>query len=302
MTNPPPRLASFTIIPPSHRRAPPRGGRVWRPWMILVGLLAVAGLVAASTFSVNQRADTATLFAERNSIGEGLVVESAPIWVTKAARGASGLQGSPVELGAAGAEARPAIATDVWVYSVTLREANAASITSGVFVAELFIDEVSAGTVFVTQATANTTVVESVRLSFPIGASLSTSALYYLVVKPFVETGPTVSFVVQSNPNENLTWLSVGGSEVLVNPSFTAPVGATVRITGRIGQGETTADTMAHNIGVKLSGTFVTSPNWSPDFEGANDEETVSFIASSAGDYKYQCKYHPSMIGTITVA
>jgi plastocyanin len=266
--------------------------------MILIGLIAIAGLVAASTFSVNQRADTATLFAERNSIGEGLIVESAPIWVTNAARGASGLQASPVEIGAANVEARPAIAADMWVYSVTLREATAASVAAGVFTAELFIDEVSTGTVFVTQATADPAIVESVRLSFPIGPTLSTSSLYYLVVKPFVETGPTVTFVVQSNPNENPTWVSVGGSEVVVNPTFTAPVGATIRITGRIGQG----DTMAHNIGAKLAGTFVTSPNWSPDFEGAGDEEMVSFIASSAGDYKYQCKYHPSMIGTITVA
>lgn len=266
--------------------------------MILVGLLAIAGLVAASTFSVNQRADTATLFAERNSIGEGLVVESAPIWVTKAARGASGLQASPVELGAPGAEARPAIATDVWVYSVTLREASAASITSGVFVAELFIDEVSAGSVFVAQATADAAVVESVRLSFPIGPTLSTSALYYLVVKPFVQTGPTVTYTLQSTPSGDNTWTGVGGDIAgVVNPALTAAVGSTLQLVAKNGDGVT------HDIGIKTSaGVLVNPPGWSPDIEAIGSEQTIAWSAA-AGTYTYLCKYHAStMKGTITVA
>lgn len=266
--------------------------------MILAGLLVVAGLVAASTFSVNQRADTATLFAERNSVGEGLVVGSAPIWVTKMARGASGLQASPVELGAPGAEARPALPIDTWVYSVTLREASAASIPSGVFIAELFIDEVSAGSVYVAQNAANATLVESARLSFPIGPTLSTSALYYLVVRPFVQTGPTITYTLQSTPSADNTWTGVGGDIAgVVNPALSVPVGATLQLVARNGDGVT------HDIGLKdAAGALVNPPGWSPDIESIGSEQTIAWSAA-AGTYTYLCKYHAStMKGTITVA
>lgn len=276
-------------------RIPPRrrlhlGGRAWAT---LILLIAAAGLVGASNLTVNQRTDTASLYAERFSVGDDFVLADSTIWVTKAARAAYGMLGSAVELSQAPPEARPLLAVDQWVYSVTLKEANAASVAAGGnYSVDLFIDETSVGRVFVSQESADPDVVESVRLSFPVGPELSTSSLYYVVVKPFVQTGPTIEYTIESVPPAGTNKWRMGGVE---NPDITATVGATVKLTG------VNRDGAMHNLGIKdASGATLVGLTQMMEAEG--DQLMVSFVPTSAGEYKYLCSLHATtMFGKLIV-
>lgn len=293
---PGPRKTTFHVVHRAAPRPPLVSGRVW---VVLLLAIAAVGVVGASGFAVNQRADTSSIYAERFSIGDDFELTGSTIWVANAARAASGVQGSPVELAAAGGAAHPALVPDQWVYSVTLSEATPGAVGGGNFTADLFVDEVSVGRVFLSQDAPDAAAVESVRLSFPVGVNLAPSSLYYVVVKPFVQTGPTVAYTLQSTPAGGNTWTGQGaGIDGLVNPALTAPVGATLRLTAVSGDGVT------HDIGIKdASGALVSPPGWSADIEAVGSTATLSWAPTVAGSYTYLCKYHAAtMNGTLTVA
>lgn len=265
----------------------------------LVAALLAIGAVAAGSLSVTQKADTSSVFAERFAISEQFVVDASNVWVAKEAHAALGVQGSGIEMGASLPAARTVLRPDEWVYTVVVKEAGLATALGGDFTIELFVDEESAGRIFVAQAEPNHTVVEGVTASFAIGPGLSTSALYYVVVKPFVQVGPTIAFGVKSTPAGDLTWTGVGGTvEGVVNPGLTLTLGSTLRLTAANGDG------ILHNVGIKdASGTLMSPPGWSPDFESLGQQQTVSWTPTAAGTYTYLCKYHAAtMKGTITVS
>lgn len=291
------KLVEFERIndaPPRKRRS-----RVWtRGLPALFVVISLLGIVAASNLVVNQKTDTTSVYAERYSLTEQFTVGQSSVWVAKADRAASGVQGTPVELSAGLPEARSFLPTDQWVYSVPVTEASAGSVAGGNFTIELFVDELSVGKLFVTQQTADPAAIEGVTASFALGPIFSTSSLYYLVVKPFVQLGPTTTYTVESTPGGSLTWTGVGGAiDAQVNPTLTVPVGGTLRVTAQ------NADGITHDIGIKdASGTLVNPPGWSPDFESVGASQTIGWTPSAAGTYTYMCKYHAStMRGTITV-
>lgn len=262
----------------------------------LLALVAVAGLAAASALTVKQRQDTVTLHAERYTVGELFVVEGSALAPVPATLGALGVVGSPVEMTAANATARTPLVQDQWMYSVVVREANAGAVTGGQFSVELQLNGQSVGTVLASQNAADATAIEGIRASFGIGPTVDRSSLYYVVVKPYVPLGPTLSYTVRSNPNGNYTWVGVGGSiDGQVGPSIAAALGTTIQMTAR------NADGIAHNLGFRSGSALVNPPGWSPTITADGEEATLAWTPSAAGTYTYACQFHASMTGTITV-
>lgn len=283
-----------TFHPVGRPAAPRRAGRAW----LLVGLVAVAGLAAASALTVNQRHDTASLFAERYHIGEQVLVEGSTVAPAAAAAGALGVQGAPVEMARSLPVARTAVARDQWVYAVDVKEATPGAIAGGEFVVELHHDGVLVGRVHVAQATPEPDAVEGVRATFALGPELPASSLYYVQVRPFVPTGPVVEHTLRSHPSGDLTWQGVGGEhDGAVNPALTVQAGSTLRLTAR------NADGQVHNVGIKdAGGNLVDPPGWSPNLPAVGDERVIAWTPTAAGTYSYQCLYHAgTMRGTLTV-
>lgn len=292
-THPKPRQTTFHVVPPRQRVALRAGGRWWATLIILV---AAAGVVGASNLAVQQKSDTASIYAERFIVGENFELTDSRIWVTKAARAAVGVRGSAVELASAAAsEAHPALLPDQWVYSVTLKESSAASVGPGEYTADLFVDERSVGSVFLSQ-TVDEPAVESVKLSFPIGADLGTSSLYYVVVKPYVQTGPTITYKLQSTPAADETWTGLDGTPGGVNPDLTAPVGAVVKLTAVNGDG------VPHNIGIKSGSVLMEPPGFSGLIQAVGSQQTIAWVPTTTGEYTYLCGLHPgTMKGKLIV-
>lgn len=289
------------------RRTPiaPRPGRAACPPLLLrrrgalvLAVVALAGVVAASSLTVVQNRETQALYAERFEVAESFVVESSGVWPTKVDRVAVGGSGAPAELAAPFGEARTSLVRDQWVYSVTVKERSADAVANGVFTIDLVLDEVPKGRLFVAQATRDANAAEGVRASFALGPALATSALYHVIVKPYVPTGPMVEFTLKSTPSGDLTWTGSGGSiDGAVNPGLEVAPGSTLKVTA------VNADGIAHNFGVKDSANaLVDPPGWTADIEASGDTEVWTWTPTAAGAYTYLCKYHPTtMKGTVTV-
>jgi hypothetical protein len=262
---------------------------------LVILCVALGGVAAAATLTVQQRQEASALFAERVEVGEAFVIENGSFFPVAETLGGIGLPGAPIEL-AHDATVRTALSRDHWVYAVTVREAGAGLVTSGTYSLELFLDGRAMGVLHVTQAAADPAQVESVRAAFDVGTALAPASLYYVIVKPVGVAGPTISLTVRSNPNGNLTWVGVGsGTEGVVNPTLTLAAGSLLLLTGR------NADDLTHDLGLKTAGNaLVDPPGWTPDFDASGEEETLVWIGIS-GTYTYQCRYHPTMKGTLVV-
>lgn len=264
--------------------------------MIATTLLVLAGFAAASALTVKQRQDTASLFAERYTIGDALAIDASLVAPVPFSQPAAGVPGSPVEMTSSLPDARTALTQDHWSYVVAVKEATAGALGTGQFVIELQIDGVTHASVHFAQQAAEPTSIEGVRAVFDIGNTLDASNLYYVVVKHYVPTGPTLDLLVRSNPNDNLTWLGVGGSiDGIVNPDLVMNAGSTLRLTAR------NADGGYHNIGIKNGGNLVSPPGWSGNIDTEGEEAVISWTPSGAGTYTYECQYHASMKGALRV-
>lgn len=266
--------------------------------VVLAALVALAGFAAAASLTVKQRQDTASLYAERYTVGEMFTLEPSALAPVAASLPATGAQASPVEMASGFPSARTSLVQDHWMYSVVVKEPTSGAVGSGVFGIELQLDGASIGTVYATQGLAEAGAVEGVRASFDLGSTVGSSALYYIVVKPYVPTGPTIAATVRSNPNGNLTWLGVGGSiDSVVNPTISLALGSTFQLTAKNADGGT------HNLGFKdAAGTLVNPPGWSANIDTTGAETTIAWTPPSAGSYTYRCQFHTGMVGTITVA
>lgn len=296
MSNPPTpaaRPTTFHLVTTRPRaRRFQLGGRAWATLLLLI---AAAGLVGASNLAVNQKSDTASLYAERFSVGENFELADSAIWAAKENRVAKGVLGTPVEFAATPHEAYPDILGDQWVYSVTLKEAEGKSMGAGTYTADLYVDERQVGRVFLEQRLAEDAV-ESVRLSFPAGSLLSTSALYYLVVKPYVETLPIDAYKLQSTPTGGDTWTGMDRLSG-VNPPIATATGKMVKLTAVNGDG------VMHNIAIKQGSIVQNPPGVSGTIQAVGDQVTIAWVPPAPGEYTYYCAIHPnSMRGTLTVA
>lgn len=276
-------------------------------WALALAVLALAGFVGATNLSVNRDDSTAALYAERHEVTGQLEVLDSLVWVSGSERAAQGVLGDAVEM--AGMAASPntagtALVADQWVYAVTVREATPGAIAGGNFTVELYANEILRGTVFLKQGTAEGSAVEGARVNFAIGATFPTSALFYVVVKPYVQTVPVVDIVVKSNADGSNTWVGVGAPiDGQPSPTITLPLGNMLRLTAQNG-----GDDMSHNIGIKdANGANMVS--FSSTY-GLGGSAVVTWTPTAAGTYKYLCSLHAgyssgtwtgTMIGTLTV-
>lgn len=261
----------------------------------LAALVAVAGLAAAAgALTVKQRSDTASLYAERYTVGELFVVDDSTLAPIVSTIGNAGVAGAPVELASPLADARVGLVQDQWAYRVKLKESSAGAVSAGQYVIELQVNGVALATLYIEQTTADANAVEGVLASFGLGPEIQTSSLYYVVVKPHTPTGPTAAFTVRSATGDQ--WVGVGGAiEGATNPTLNVPVGATLRLTARNGDGG------YHNIGLRdAQGGQVVA--YTENIDATGEEQTLVWAGATAGTFTYRCAYHPDMKGQVAVA
>lgn len=287
------KRTEFTMVA---RRTNARRSGAWL-WATLVAVVAVAGFAAAAALTVKQRADTSAVAAERLTIGEDFLLEASTLWPAMESRGALGVLGAAVELTPDLTRARTALQRDHWVYEVVVKEMKPDSITSGIYAITLHLDEQAVGTIHVKQEFPLNTTIEGVRAQFSVGQAVAPSSLYYVVVRPVVETGPLVDYTVKSKEDGSLVWVGVGGAiDGQDNPTLTMAKGATLRLNGRNGDG------VPHNLAIKnTAGAIVAGPT--PQFSQIGSGELLTFAPSAAGSFTYYCQLHPTtMKGTLTVS
>lgn len=272
--------------------------------VVLLALVAVTGFAAAGALTVKQRNEAASLHAERFSIGELFVFESSAISPVLADANAAGVVGSPVEMTSGMPGANTALVRDHWQYSVRIQEASIVGVASGQYLIELQVDGLALPSpIVIGQATSEASAKEGVVAAFDLGATILPSSLYYVVVKPYTPPGEIVSYTVRSGFETTTNrWIGVGDPiNNVFNPAISFAMGKTLSITARNTDG---AGAAPHNIGIKASGasTPISPPGWSSTIDADAEEVTISWTPASAGTYTYNCQYHPSMVGTITVA
>lgn len=279
---------TFTLVPRKKKSS--------RRWLLpLVAIVLIAGVAAAAgVITVGVREEASAIFAERVEIGDKFELVDQEVSVAAADATALGTLAAPVEVATTPPEARTALARDEWTYSVTVRESEAGAVAAGTYAVTAFADGRLLGVVHVKQEAADAGAVEGVRATFNVGPQLASSSLYYVVVEALVESIPTMSITLRSNPNDNWTWL---GADDAVNPTITLAPGTILHLTGKNADGQT------HNIGITTAaGDIVSPPGWSANFGAEGAAQTISWT-SAAGAFRYQCQYHPTtMIGDIVVA
>lgn len=271
--------------------------------VVLLALVALTGFAAAGALTVKQRNEAASLYAERFSVGELFVFEASAISPVLADASAAGVVGSPVEMTSGPPGANTALVRDHWQYSVRIQEASIVGVTSGQFLIELQVDGATLPSpIVIGQATSEANAREGVVAAFDLGATILSSSLYYVAVKPYTPPTEIVSYTVRSGfESATNRWIGVGGPiNDVFNPAISFAMGKTLSITARNTDGE---DPAPHNIGIKASGstTPISPPGWSSTIDADGEEVTISWTPASAGDYTYNCQYHSSMEGTITV-
>ena len=279
---------TFTLVPRKKKRMP-------RRWLLpLVALVLIASAAAAAgVITVGVREEAAAIFAERVEIGDRFELVDQTISVASADATAIGTLAAPVEASATLPQARTGLTRDHWTYSVTVRERSANAIAAGTYSITAFADGTLLGVVHVKQEAADAGAVEGVRVTYNVGAQLASSSLYYVVVDTIVDSIPTTSVTLRSNPNDNLTWLGDGDA---VNPTISLAPGTILHLTGKNADGQT------HNIGITTAaGALISPPGWSPNFGVDGETQTISWTGAS-GTYRYKCQYHPTtMAGDIVV-
>ncbi|MFA5861352.1 MAG: cupredoxin domain-containing protein [Candidatus Thermoplasmatota archaeon] len=248
----------------------------------LLLVILVVSFATASTMSVKPIPLT-LIYAEHYSVGNGFVAGPSKLTPAFADLAAHGDDGNPVGIASSMPDARTAVVTEHWVYSILIKESMAGAVPGGNYSVALTANGVDIGKVFIAKVGSAT---GGVRASFDIGAELPSSTLFYLVVAPVVRTGPIVEFTIISKTPDKSIWVGVGGTiDGVTNPALTVPMGATLRLTAR------NADDVAHNVGIKdAPGALVTA--WSADIEKTGDTVVLMWTPSAAGTYSYPCKYH----------
>lgn len=152
-------------------------------WLALTVLaFAISSTVFALNMSATRKAYKA-IYGEIISVDETMVIESQGVSLAEASLGAQGTASSPVEMTSAFPEANTPITAGNWIYRVRVKEASGSSVSGGVYKVELFVNQVSVGSVYIKQA-GSTNNVEGVTCSFDIGEELPNPCSVMIKVSP----------------------------------------------------------------------------------------------------------------------
>lgn len=157
-----------------------RRARVWKKafWCTFVACLVTAGTAVAAVSTTTN--SFAGIFGEVNKYDENSFVTSntgtdvAPVALTIT----GGNSGGAIEMGAVVGAANTAISSGNWYYTATVKELAAGTLSTGTFKVELFVDGVSKGALYMTQATADAAAIEGVTFKWDLGAALSSQSAY----------------------------------------------------------------------------------------------------------------------------
>lgn len=269
-----------------------------RKILTVLAFLALAGVAAAGTLSVNQRIEKTALHAERYTLADSFVVDTSPGLSPAASTiPATG----PKELSPVFATLHSGAAQDAWVYTVIVKEVSVGAVPAGNYTIELQVDGVPYATLELKQEFAEPNQTEGVRASFGLGPSIGTSALYYVVVKPVLVNVPPIEYTLESKAATQslpLRWEGVGAPiNGATNPTLNVTFGTPIRVTAKNG------DAGLHNIGFVPSATS-TTPIPGTSFTGnipTSGEVVITWTPGAAGTYYYRCQYHESMVGQVSV-
>lgn len=268
--------------------------------VVLLALLAITGFAAASALTVKHRQETASLHAERFSIGELFVLDQTTLSPTLAAAEPAGVLGSPVEMASGVPTANTRLTRDHWQYAVRVKEALAGGVTGGQFTVELSVDGVFRSLVYVSQSTnePSTASTEGVQVVFDLGLSIQPSSLYFVQVKPYTPPGQTIAHTLRSGMDGNNAYAWFGANGAL-EPTITLAMGNALALTAK--NDDTSTNLAPHNIGIKSGTALADPPGFSGRVDTIGEEATITWTPTAAGTYTYVCEFHGSMVGTITV-
>lgn len=178
-------------------------------------------------------------------------------------------------------------------YTVRLREATADSVPSGLFILELSRDGVAQGRVLLAQNISNPAASEGARVTFDVGTGASTSALFTLILHDAPRGDLQIDLTSGIDATTNYVWKAPDGT---AGPSFASTVGMLIHLHITDGEG-----TSPHDIRVTdADGTVIAGP--SPDIANVGDQQTLDWTPTAAGHYHYECRYHSTMTGDVTIS
>jgi hypothetical protein len=260
---------------------------------LALGLLVVAGVALASDPLVvlpNGRLDS--LHAERYDLPARFLVRQVDISQAAASAPALGTPDRPAVLTEADTPAGTAIAAGDWVYATTIEERSPDAADPGVYVVELAEDGRVVGDVDLEKNVSDPALRQGARVSFDIGPSLPDDPLFLVgVLLPQAASAP-IPLTSAVDASLNYVWQDASGRS---NPSLSTKVG--VPLTLRAVNGDGTA---IHALELlDAGGNVVAGPT--RDVSNRGDAQDLPWTPEKAGSYHYQCRYHPTMTGSLQV-
>jgi plastocyanin len=254
----------------------------------LLAIVLVASVASGAPILVTSNTSLDVVHAERLDVTARFEVSDIALTIAPLDAPASGT----VEITEAMTPGGTAVQAKHAVYTATVREREPASVASGLFLVELARDDGAAAAVLLAQNVSDPAAREGARIAFDVGAPAG-AALFTLVVREAPEGSLQVDLTSGFDAALNYVWKGPDGT---VNPDVSSTTGREIRFHIVDGEG-----TSPHNIRVKdADGRVVAGP--SQDIENAGDEETLAWTPSAPGTYHYECRYHSTMKGQVTIA
>lgn len=264
--------------------------------LVLVATIAQGALVV-------QNRSLPGLYAERYDGGDLFTIGTTVFESGANDRTPLGVEGNEVEMTDGYPEARTALTNGHQWYTAVIMERTASSVTSGTYSAQLYLQDLLKGTVFL-RAGARTDKVDGATVIWDLGApaTVPASPLFVVRVSSFMPTlppGPARDFGIESITGDLWRGVSAPAGHANIagttNPTLNALVGDSVRITW------TNQDGRSHALQItNPGGAVVAGPTATLGTSGQS--ATVVYGPPSAGTYRYACVFHGSMWGNLAVA
>lgn len=250
--------------------------------------LALLGVASAQNVRV-EPGGLEAVRAERLDVTSRLEISLLELATAVADQPPVGSATDPAEMTSVSTPAGTRIHAGDWTYAATVREIDAESVAGGTFVVELAMDGVVQGAVHLRQSVAEPTAKEGARVVFDIGPLDPFRAMFVLSVRTVLTE--TVLTSALSATTANYVWRDDANAE---NPLLSARVGQESRIRAANGEG-----TAPHNLQVRDGASVIAGPT--DDVDEPGESVVLAWTPTRAGAFTYECRYHPSMSGTLEV-